>query len=387
MDRATEIALLDELLGLRQARSAYLDEAVSESPVARHLDQDRYARELDVLFRDRPVPLAHVSELSEDGDFLVRRLAGVEVLLTRDRDGHAHAFLNVCRHRGMQLVPQDAGCRHRFTCPYHAWTWDNTGRLIGIPHREQGFPDLDMADYGLKRVGVAESLGFVWVRIADEVLPPAMLAQHVGALADDFSWIGMAGLQVHAVSERRWAANWKILAEGGLEAYHFRVAHAKTIAGLFHDNLSTYEMLGGHVRSVLARRSVDDLAGMPRDQWSIRQHANLLYTLIPGPIFLVQSDHVVFLQILPEAVDQTTVRMVTLRPSAPLDDKAERYWTRNHALTEETLYEDFEIGEKIQAGLASGANECLTFGRYEGALDRYNTEVEAALMPAREAAE
>ncbi len=375
MDRDTEIRLLDEILGLRKAGSAFLDEDVTQSPVSRYTDTDRFAREQTALFRQRPVALAHVSELASDGDFLVRSLAGRPILLTRDREGEVHAFLNVCRHRGMELVPAETGCRHRFTCPYHAWTWDNRGNLIAVPHREQGFPDQEADAYALHRVAVEQRHGWIWVQIEGHM----DLGQLVAPLADDFAWLDMDQLEVHAVDARDWACNWKILAEGGLEAYHFRVAHADTIAALFHDNLSTYECLGSHIRSVLARRSVDELVEMPRDDWHIRQHTNLLYTLMAGTIFLVQADHVVWLQVLPLSVDRTHVRLATLRPAGELTDKAQTYWDRNHALTVETLNEDFVIGEKIQAGFAMGANESLTFGRYEGALARFNEMVESAL--------
>lgn len=379
MHREKEIALLDELLGLRKAQSAYLDEDVTFSAVERYTDPSRFRAEVNRLFRASPVILAHASEMQNDGDFLVREHAGLQVLLTRDREGRLHAFLNVCRHRGMQLVSVENGCRHRFTCPYHAWTWDNTGRLIGIPHREQGFPDVDADRYGLKRLAVVERDGWIWVQAAGRMDIDATASP----VSDDFDWIGMSDHVVHAVSEREWAANWKIAVEGGLEAYHFRIAHAKTIAGLFHDNLSTYEMLGPHIRSVLARNTVDALAECPRDTWSIREHTNLLYTMVPGPIFLVQSDHFVWLSIVPRDVDRTLIRMVTMKPA---DDggKGDAYWDKNHTLTEATLYEDFEIGEKIQAGFAMGANDHLTFGRYEGALDAFNAVVDAAIGPASE---
>lgn len=374
MDHEKEIALLDEILGLRQAQSAYLDAQVSHSDPARYTDPDRFQAEVTRLFRASPVVLAHASELAGDGDFLVREHAGLEVLLTRDRTGGVNAFLNVCRHRGMQLVAAEQGCRHRFTCPYHAWTWDNTGRLIAIPHREQGFPDIETERYGLRRLAVAERDGWIWVHAGGGEIDAA-----TDSLAADFRWIGTESLCVHRVTEREWAANWKILVEGGLEAYHFRVAHAKTIAGLFHDNLSTYERVGPHIRSVLARNTVDTLAERPRAEWSLREHTNILYTLIPGSIFLVQSDHVVWLHLVPRAADRSLVRLVTMRPAE--SDRAPEYWDRNHALTTETLYEDFEIAAKIQAGLGMGANEHLTFGRYEGALAAFNGLVETMLDP------
>ena len=148
------------------------------------------------------------------------------------------------------------------------------------------------------------------------------------------------------------------------------------IAGLFDDNLSTYEMPGPHTRSVLARLSIDSLAGRLRAGWSIRADANLLYMLLPGTVFLVQSDHVVLLQTIPRAADRALVRLVAMRPAA--DDRSD-YWSRNHALTEETPIEAFEIGAAVEKGFAAGADRGLRFGRYEDALDAFNRGVEAVL--------
>jgi len=378
MDHATQVELLDEILGLRAEKSAFLDQRVTYSPVARYLDQDRFKAEQQALFRGQPSLVAHVSELAGEGDFLRRNLGGAPILITRDRDGQVNAFYNVCRHRGARLVEAESGCRHRFTCPYHAWTWDNQGRLIAAPHREQGFPDLVMSDYGLKRIACTERGGWIWCHL--DTTGPS-IDHFLAPLADDMEWLAMDDLVVHAEETRTWQFNWKIGIEGGLEAYHFRVAHAKTIGSLFHDNLSTYRHLGPHIRSLLARTNVDELVEQPRHQWRLRAHTNVLYNIFPSTAWLVQADHVVLLQFSPLAVDQTQVRMVTLRPgqAEPLSEKHQAYWDKNHALTCRTLAEDFELGESIQAGLALGVNDAVTFGRFEGALHGFNLSVERAL--------
>ncbi|MEM8650417.1 MAG: SRPBCC family protein [Pseudomonadota bacterium] len=377
MDHETQVELLDELLGLRREKSAYLDEAVTYSSADRYTDTERFAEERKTIFRSNPILLAHSSELPEEGSYLRRDCVGIPVLVTRDRDGEIHAFYNVCRHRGARLVETENGCRHRFTCPYHAWTWDNTGRLIAAPHKEQGFPDLNFDDYGLKRIKCLEIHGWIWCLI-DETPDGKSIEEHLAPMKEDLEWLDFGSLEVHSVDEKIWQCNWKIVVEGGLEAYHFRVAHAKTIGALFHDNLSTYRTFGNHIRSILARTSVDDLVEVPRKDWQIREHANVLYTVFPNSAWLVQSDHVVLIQFVPISVDQTSIRCVTLRPKQeePLTDKQTEYWDKNHTLTVKTLSEDFELGEKIQLGLELGVNDHLTFGRFEGALHVFNQTVD-----------
>lgn len=374
MDRATEIALLEELHGLAEANLFYLDSQVTTSPVARY-QADRFAAEQDQIFRCLPVIAAHSTELAAPDSFVTRRAAGRPVLLTRDSAGVARAFLNVCRHRGAKLVEAEAGCRRAFSCPYHGWTYANTGALRGIPHGAAGFPGVDKAAVGLKQLLCLERFGMIWI-VAD----PASdldIADWLDPLAADFEWMGMADhvIACSDVSER--AANWKLLAEGGIEAYHFKVAHKSTIGPHFLDNLSSYRMLGPHMRSVLPRNSLRDITSQPQEDWAIRDHANVLYTAFPTSQFLVMQDHIAWIAAEPLTHDRTQLRISTLVPA----DQADRtdHWTRNHEITMVTLDEDFAINEATQAGIETGANSDLTFGRYEGALAAYNSVVEAQL--------
>ena len=133
------------------------------------------------------------------------------------------------------------------------------------------------------------------------------------------------------------------------------------------------------MRSVLPRASIGELAELPRDQWNIRQHSNVLLNVFPSSSFLMQSDHVIWIAMNPLAVDQSEVRIVTLKPAD--STHSESYWDKNHALTVTTLNEDFDIGESIQSGLASGANQQLQFGRFEGALQRFHDTVRSFIQP------
>lgn len=369
MDRNTELGLLAEIGRLHARKAPYLDEAVSRSPVWHYTDRERFEAEMSRIFRRLPQLVAHASELAEPGAFVTRDMSGLPLLATRDRDGEYHVFLNVCRHRGTRLVDDAAGCRHRFSCPYHAWTWNNRGELKGVPHEKHGFPGLDKSEFGLHRLQAEVRHGFLWAAPPGH---PLDLDDYLAGLGADFEWFGADSLRVAEVTEQAWRANWKLLVEGGIESYHFRVAHRGTIGPYFCDNLSTYRTFGPHFRSILARREVADLAELPEDARHLRQTSNVLYTLFPTSSLLVQPDHVVLIQNEPIGPDETRARLVTL---APADDDREAHWQRNHNITVETLSEDFAIGESIQRGLRSGANEYLNFGRFEGALATFNQTV------------
>lgn len=252
-----------------------------------------------------------------------------------------------------------------------------------MPHEDAGFPGLDKAARGLHRYGCVERHGFVWVCLegnlsghregnhASDQAPD--IDTWLGELAPEFAALECGGHRPFATEVRDLAVNWKILVEGGIEAYHFKVAHRATIAPLFLDNLSSYQQFGPHLRSVLPRTTMTELDADARDGWSLRAHANLIYTLMGNAQFLVQEDHVVRTVFEPLAADRTRLHLSTL---VPVDHPApEHYWQRHHDFTLRTLDEDFALGEGIQAGLGQ-ADDTLLFGRYEGALDAFNRAVE-----------
>src|SRR4029077_5580653 len=82
------------------------------------------------LFRDQPIFMGLATRLAKPGDYLSEDVAGMPVLMTRSADGEVRAFANICRHRGAP-VAQGCGNARAFTCPYHGWTYDTAGKLLG----------------------------------------------------------------------------------------------------------------------------------------------------------------------------------------------------------------------------------------------------------------
>lgn len=371
MERETEIGLIEELLGLREAKSHYLDDEIEFNSVDQYQSEVIFQRERDHMFARLPAVAAHVSELPNAGDFVKREIAGRSILVTRDAHGEVRAFLNICRHRGTQLVDDESGCKHRFTCPYHAWSYANTGELVSVPHMDTGFPDLDKAQYSLKSLQCEERFGFIWVIATPDV--SFDFDAYYAPIAAEAEGLDLANMAIAHEEKKIHNSNWKILVEGGIESYHFKVAHRKTIGPYFEDNLSSYQMLGDHMRSVLMRSSMHVLRDQPTDQWRLRDHANIIYTFFPTTQLLVQKDHVVWINSRPVSAGQTELRLATLAPKSRLGEEA--YWEKNHQITSTTLNEDFVIGESIQNGFASGANDVITFGRFEGALPEFNRTI------------
>lgn len=375
MNRDTELQLIDQALALVRQNARYAEDPQTDRDSHHYTDPARFDRETSAFIRQLPHAVAHTSELSSAHDFVVREINGHSALLTRDANGTVRAFRNVCRHRGMRLVDAPNGCKRRFVCPYHAWTYDTEGALISGPYLAEGFPTLGREDTALTQFAAVEHAGLIWVSTAPTARPDDILS-HIDPVASDLAWLEMSHLSVAAETELEIQANWKLLVEGGLEAYHFKVAHRNTIGPFFSDNQSTYQRLGPHIRSVLLRASLGELEHQPTEKRRIRDHANLLYTLPPTTQLLVQQDHVIWISSTPISPDRTRLRLVTLGQDV---EENRAYWLKNHGITEATLREDFEIGEQIQRGISAEYPQRFHFGRFEGALALFNQTVDSYL--------
>ncbi|MFT6599426.1 MAG: phenylpropionate dioxygenase-like ring-hydroxylating dioxygenase large terminal subunit [Alloalcanivorax sp.] len=364
---------LDALNGTRPEGRA----APGEVPVDRYLDGDRTEREL-ALLRHRPQPVAASSELPAAGAWLARDRLGIPLLLVRQEDGAVHAFLNVCRHRGARLLEEGGGDSARaFVCPYHAWTYRLDGTLKGLP-QAFGFPCLNKAESGLRRLAARERAGLIWV-IGDPDLADSDIDIHLDPLMDELEALDLSTPVAYAPRHYEVAANWKLLVDGSLEAYHFKVAHRDTIAHLFTDNLQIIDEAGLNRRLYLVKSNLDPANPPDADRFEPRRHGNILYFFFPNTTVLVQPDHAQFSTLEPLGPGRTRVHEITLLPAAPDSDKAERYWQANVDLYRRTLAEDYSLSESIQKGLSSGANRVLTFGTFEYSAPRFHRQLEAQL--------
>ncbi|MEX2598969.1 MAG: aromatic ring-hydroxylating dioxygenase subunit alpha [Dehalococcoidia bacterium] len=129
-----------------------------------YVNEELYAQELEQIYARAWLFVGHESQVPNLGDFVLTRMGEEEVILTRDRKGVIHVFLNTCAHRGMKVCRYDEGNALVFTCPFHAWTYDTDGRLVGVPHHKDAyFGELDKGKWGLKEVPqMANFHGSIW---------------------------------------------------------------------------------------------------------------------------------------------------------------------------------------------------------------------------------
>jgi len=190
--------------------------------------EEIFARERDRVWDRLWLYLGHETEVPRPGDFKQRTLAGRPLIFARDSTGKVRAYLNACPHRGTILCRETEGNAKTFQCFYHAWTFANTGELVGIPDPgayppERGFA----AEMGLRGLPRFENYrGFVFVSFAAD---GPSLREHLGdarEYVDLMAEHSEGGLEVipgtHLYSIR---GNWKLAVENAMDGYHFSPTH------------------------------------------------------------------------------------------------------------------------------------------------------------------
>ena len=161
MSQAQLIEMARHNLGHAKAGTIEQESGIFEVPVANYFDQERWELEMDRIFKRMPLMLAMTDELRNPGDYKAMEAVGMPVLLTRGDDGQVRAFVNMCRHRGAQIMLEGRGNSHRFTCPYHAWSYDQHGDLVGV-YAPKDFGEVDKSCNSLVPLPVAERAGMIW---------------------------------------------------------------------------------------------------------------------------------------------------------------------------------------------------------------------------------
>ncbi len=193
-----------------------------------------YADERERIWFGGWVCIGRAEEIPEPGDFLVRDLAGESIIVTRNRDGAIRGFYNVCAHRGTKLLDDEPGCGHAnkaFKCPYHAWSYDLDGQLIGTPNVEED-EEFERSAYPLHRIGAETYAGFLFVNL-DENGPRRPLVDQLRDGMEsitNFDRYRIDELRVGVRIVYEVAANWKIVVENFNECLHCPTIHPELVA-------------------------------------------------------------------------------------------------------------------------------------------------------------
>ncbi|KXO06849.1 benzoate 1,2-dioxygenase large subunit [Marinobacter excellens] len=330
-----------------------------------YTDPDLFEMEMKYIFENNWVYLAHESQVANPNDYFTSYIGRQPVVVVRNKDGELHCFVNACSHRGAVLCRKKVGNKAVFTCPFHGWSFNNSGKLVKVKDPDDaGYPESFNCDgsHDLKRVRLENYRGFLFGSLNDDVKP---LTEHLGEAAKIIDMVvdqSPEGIEVlRGASTYTYDGNWKMQAENGADGYHVSAVHWNYVAttarrktGMSADDVKAmdvsswnkqkggfYAFEHGHIllwlswpnpqdRSLYESR--DELVerfGASRADWMIGKLRNLC--LYPN-MFLMDQMSTQIRHFRPISVDKTEVTIYCFGP------KGEAAQERAHRIRQ---YEDF----------------------------------------------
>ncbi len=193
-------------------------------PAEYYTSADFLQLETEDVLRKEWMCVGHVGEVSNPGDFYATEMLDEQILVTRDMDGVIRVLSNVCRHRGNRIA-EGTGNSRKFTCKYHAWTYDNTGALLGAPLMEKQ-PGFDKGKCSLPEFASEIWNGWIFVNLDGTATP---LAPRLTGLQEIIKNYHPEDRFLNFIEEDTWSCNWKCLFENFMEGYHLSATHLKTL--------------------------------------------------------------------------------------------------------------------------------------------------------------
>lgn len=380
MDHALQIKVIREIFDLIDRRTTAMAADVYRNPVRDYTCPEQNAAEQKMLFREHPLVVCASADIKAPGDYLTDDYTGVPILVVRGQDGQPRAFVNACRHRGTRLADGRGNVRRAFICQFHGWTYGLDGDVTGIPY-DDGFAGVDRACLGLAELPTAENYGLVWVRPAggDPIDPDTVLAGAEKELAP----LGIEGFHPFRREVRTKQANWKLLMDTFMEAYHFPALHKETVNAVFLPNCATYDGFGPNCRLMGIRRTIEDLRDKPEDAWRLIPHATIVWILFPNTVIVMQVGHLEIWRLFPgsDPVNQCTFQIDLYTPAPVTSEKGRELYDYNlDYLLEVTEGEDFVVSEQAHRAFRSGAVDEIIFGRNEPALHHFHKAIRDAVV-------
>ena len=350
-------------------------------PGAYYTSEAILREEADRIFARRWVCVGRADRVAAAGEFVLRDVAGENLIVVRGADGVVRAFYNVCRHRGTRVCEQAAG---RFAgsiqCPYHAWTYGLDGKLLGAPHMADA-PWFSRSEYPLHEAAAAEWEGFVFVNLSDR---PAPLDAAMAPLRGKFRPWGLPGLRPFRRLEYDVRANWKLFFQNFSECYHCPRIHPELIRlsdyrsgandlveGPILGGYMSIERDGGSLTLSGAAACPQPLPGLPPED-----HARVYYySIFPNLFLTLLPDYAMWHMLEPLGCDRTRITCEWLfAPDAPQAgaQDAVAFW-------DVTNRQDWHVCELAQQGISSRAYTPGPYAVQESLLAAFDRELLSAL--------
>lgn len=327
---------------------------------ARHLPGDIYTssalfeKEKENIFLKDWLCIGRAEEIENKGDYMTMRVVDEPVLLVRGENGAVNAFSNICLHRGVE-VAAGSGNRRAFTCPFHGWTYNLDGRLVGAPLMGEA-ENFDPAKCHLSGIRTEVWQGWIFLTFDNNARP---LAEHVAPLVRDFGYMRQEDCRLAIKSVNEVNCNWKLVVENLIDFYHVNVVHRSTNGRTFTKDAFKFtpRERGGYVAEYNSGPSTP--SGKPvfgRMPWMEGREDNFATAglLAPNFTYFGRIDDVHPYVTWPLGLNRTRVIVYTLLPkiyfgASDFERKVEAY----REFQDRVIAEDQQMLESMQANMSS----------------------------------
>jgi len=390
MEKQEQIAQIKILMSRLDAGANVDAGGLRKNPTVVYTDPELAERERAEFFGSFPQVIGLSGDLPEPGSFLTLDEIGTPILATRDSESHFRAFVNVCRHRGVQVETAKRGSARRFTCSFHAWTYDLEGSLVGVPKQDH-FGNVDLGCHGLVELPAVEYHGILIVHPEpdgvidlDDLFEPTLDAE---LESWDFGRLDLLTTDAYEIE-----CNWKLAIDTFGETYHFNSLHANTLANVFYGNVQCYDVHGRNHRMLLTRRDIDTLRELPEDDWDITTAALPVYYLFPNVQLMPDRNGCFLVRAYPHPTEpgkhtthitfyrwrgQELVLSPEMIENGITADDFQIALAQGFANI--IRDEDYVASASQQRSAESGALDYVVFGRNEPALHHYHNTYRAEL--------
>lgn len=362
---------LDALSRMPEIKDSKFPQVLNTLPAALYTNPAQFEKEKSEIFRKKPVLVGLTAMIPNPNMRFQCSILGVPILVTRNREGVVKAFMNVCTHRGAKLCDADTPTEGgRVSCPYHAWTFDMDGELIGIP-RQEVFDGLDKSKLGLTPLPCREAGGLIWVGLDPEA--EVDFSSIEGDLAADLDAIGVPDMRLFKTATFPVKANWKLVMDTMNDSYHVIRLHRNSIGKFFVDAQDVIDPIGPHLRVSAHRGNFEKAATASFKTFEQAMEMMLFaYTLFPNAV-VVPSPGFISVGIMePVSLTETNVHYYMLAYDGVPDEKLQRSFDLMG-----TVFgaEDYWAAEQCQQGLSSGALKEVQLGGMELQIPFFHEQV------------
>ena len=331
-------------------------------------------QEMENIFFKTWLCIGRSNEINKSGEYKIITIGYESLFIIRNEDKKLKAFYNICRHRGTRICNKENGKYSKsIQCPYHGWTYDLSGRLIGAPNMD-AVEQFNKDNYPLFPADLIEWEGFIFINLSEN---PSEFKLEYKPIINRFSEWEINDIEIYESKVYLVNCNWKLIIQNYSECYHCPIIH-KSLADITsylggRNDLVSGPFLGGYMEMNSESITMDGkLCGPIFKNLSKKNIKRVYYyALFPNLLLSLHPDYVMFHTVWPDGPQKCKINCNWLFTKEAIinsdyqPSKAIDFWHK-------TNLEDWDICEQSQLGIQSNKYSPGPYSGQESLLSAYD---------------